>query len=135
MTTAQIPLSARPLGEVMTPGIITCGRSTPLRRVAELMVSRRVHSIVVFDGGDGVVPWGVISDLDLVDALDTGSTAGSIAASPVVTVTMDDTLSHAAQLMREHSTSHLIVVTDEVAPLPIGVLSTLDVARAFAGLD
>jgi CBS domain-containing protein len=35
-------------------------------------------------------------------------------------------------LMREHSTTHLIVVADESSPLPIGVLSTLDIARAFA---
>ena len=34
--------------------------------------------------------------------------------------------------MREHSTSHLIVVADESSPLPIGVLSTLDIARVFA---
>ncbi len=34
--------------------------------------------------------------------------------------------------MREHSTSHLIVVADESSPLPIGILSTLDIARVFA---
>jgi CBS domain-containing protein len=135
MTATKIQLIARPVGEAMTPGIITCGPSTPLRTVATMMATQRVHSIVVFDGGDSVAPWGVVSDLDLIDAIDTDGTAGSVAASPVVTVTVDDTLAHAAQLMREHATSHLIVVTDEAAPLPIGVLSTLDVARAFAEVD
>ncbi|HLK46273.1 MAG TPA: CBS domain-containing protein [Acidimicrobiales bacterium] len=135
MTTTQTPLMTRPVGEAMTPGILTCGRTAPLRAVAALMTKHRVHAIVVFAGGDEVAPWGVISDLDLVDAIDTAGSAGSVAASPVVTVTVDDTLAHAAQLMREHATSHLIVVTDEVSPLPIGVLSTLDVARAFAELD
>jgi CBS domain-containing protein len=117
----------------MTPGILTCTRSAPLRAVATMMAAHRVHAIVVFDGGDNVAPWGVVSDLDLVDAIDTDGTAGSVAASPVVTVTVDDTLAHAAQLMREHATSHLIVVTDESSPLPIGVLSTLDIARVYAG--
>ncbi len=135
MTTTKTQFVARPVGESMTPGIITCSPSTPLRTVAMMMVTHRVHSIVVFDGGDSVAPWGVVSDLDLIDAVDTDGTAGSVAASPVVTVTVDDTLSHAAQLMREHATSHLVVVTDEAAPLPIGVLSTLDVARAFAEGD
>lgn len=135
MTTTKTPLRARPVGEAMTPGILTCSRATPLRTVAAMMATHRVHSIVVFDRGDRVAPWGVVSDLDLVDAVDTAGTAGSVAASPVVTVTVDDTLSHAAQLMRENATSHLIVVTDEVSPLPIGILSTLDVARAFAELD
>ena len=135
MTITQIRLASRPVGEAMTPGIITCGRSTSLRTVATMMTTYRVHAIVVLDPGDNILPWGVVSDLDLVDAVDTDGTAGSVAGSPVVTVTVDDTLSHAAQLMREHATTHLIVVTDEVAPLPIGVLSTLDVARAFAETD
>ena len=135
MTTTQPQLMTLPVGEAMTPGIITCSRSTPLRTVATMMAKHRVHSIVVFDRGDNIAPWGVVSDLDLVDAIDTDGTAGSVAGSPVVTVTVDDTLSHAAQLMREHATTHLIVVTDEASPLPIGVLSTLDVARVFSELD
>jgi CBS domain-containing protein len=77
----------------------------------------------------------VVSDLDLVGALGSDAHAGSIAASPVVTVTVHDTLDHAAQLMREHSTAHLIVIADELSPLPIGVLSTLDIARALADDD
>lgn len=135
MTTTQTRLMTRPVGESMTPGILTCGRSTPLQKVAAMMVTHRVHSIVVFDGGSSVTPWGVISDLDLVDAIETEGTAGSVAASPVLTVAVDDTLAHAAQLMREHATSHLIVVAEQTSPLPIGVLSTLDVARAFAEFD
>jgi CBS domain-containing protein len=79
-----------------------------------------------------MLPWGVISDLDLVAAIDSGANAGAIAASPVVTVTPDDTVRHAAQLMREHSTAHLIVVADAGSPLPIGVISSLDIARAIA---
>jgi CBS domain-containing protein len=34
--------------------------------------------------------------------------------------------------MREHSTAHLIVVADAASPIPIGVLSSLDVVRAVA---
>lgn len=120
------------VGEAMTPGILTCTRSTTLTAVARMMATHRVHAIVVFDQGDELLPWGVVSDLDLVGGMDTGATAGSIAASPVVTVTVDDTLAHAASLMREHATTHLVVVTDEGSPLPIGVLSTLDIARVFA---
>jgi CBS domain-containing protein len=106
--------------ESMTPGILTCSPTTPLRTVAEMMATHRVHAIVVFGRHESMLPWGVISDLDLV------------AASPVVTVTPDDTVRHAAQLMREHSTAHLIVVADAGSPLPIGVISSLDIARAIA---
>lgn len=120
------------VGDAMTPGILTCLPSTPLRTVARMMATHRVHAIVVFGNEDVLLPWGVISDLDLVGAIGSDAPARTVAASPVVTVTVHDTLTHAAQLMREHSTSHLLVIADESSQLPIGVLSTLDIARAFA---
>jgi CBS domain-containing protein len=43
----------------------------------------------------------------------------------------DESLRGAAQLMREHSTTHLIVV--DTREHPIGVVSTLDVAAFLAG--
>jgi CBS domain-containing protein len=56
------------------------------------------------------------------------ATAGELAASDVVAVDPADTLEHAAQLMAEHDTAHLIVVSP-VTGRPVGILSTLDVAR------
>jgi len=61
------------------------------------------------------------------------ATAGELAASDVVVVDPADTLEHAAQLMAEHSTAHLVVVSPD-SGRPIGILSTLDVAR-WAGAD
>ena len=58
--------------------------------------------------------------------------ARTIAATPVLTVTAGEELVHAAQLMVEHEVSHLIVVEPRSA-LPVGMLSTLDIARALAG--
>jgi CBS domain-containing protein len=45
----------------------------------------------------------------------------------VVTVSPQETLDRAAQLMLEHSTDHLVVV-DPLELRPVGVLSTLDIA-------
>jgi CBS domain-containing protein len=132
MTISSAELKTGTVGEAMTPGILTCLPVTPLRAVAQMMTTHRVHAIVVFGHEDSLLPWGVLSDLDLVGAIESRATAGAVAASPIVTVTPGDSLLHAAQLMREHSTTHVIVVADESSPLPIGVLSTLDVARAFA---
>lgn len=58
-------------------------------------------------------------------------TAGEAAGSPIVTASPDDPLDRAAQLMREYSTSHLVVV-DPVTDRPTGIISTLDVAAAVA---
>jgi CBS domain-containing protein len=132
MIASPTRLETGTVGETMTPGILTCLPVTPLRVVAQMMATHRVHAIVVFGHEDLLLPWGVVSDLDLVGAIESRAPAGAIAASPVVTVTPSDSLLQAASLMREHSTSHLIVVADEASPLPIGVLSTLDIARVFA---
>ncbi|HST17756.1 MAG TPA: CBS domain-containing protein [Gaiellaceae bacterium] len=132
MTVNSATLTTGTVAEAMTPGILTCLPVTPLRVVAQMMATHRVHAIVVFGNEDLLLPWGVLSDLDLVGAIESHAPAGAVAASPVVTVTPGDSLLQAASLMREHSTSHLIVVADESSPLPIGVLSTLDIARVLA---
>ena len=136
MTVTYPELGTGTVGEAMNPGVLTCLPITPLRTVARMMGRHRVHAIVVFGTDDRLHPWGVISDLDLVGAIGTHANAGTVAASPVVTVTPDSTLVNAAKLLAEHETSHLLVISE--TGLPIGVLSTLDIARAFAaepGLD
>ena len=127
--------------DVMHPGMISCPGDAPLRTVARMMASYRVHAIIVhaeedeeLAGGDS---WGVVSDTDLVRAALNGgfdeTTARQIAATPAVTVTTVDPLTRAMQLMTEHEVTHVIVV-ERHSGRPIGVLSTLDCARALAGL-
>ena len=126
------------VSDVMTDSLITCAPETPLRGVARLMAAHRVHSVFVFDYGDedDASPelWGIVSDLDLVAAawadVD-AQTAGESAVTPLVYVRKDDDLRHAAQLMAESGVSHLAVV-DPKTRRPVGVLSTLDIARAVA---
>lgn len=121
------------VADAMHRGVFTCERETALSDVAETMAREFVHCIVVQSGsGDAGPPWGIVSDLDLVAAATVRDldrqTAGGSAATPVVTVTPDETLERAAQLMTEHGTSHLIVVDHE---RPLGVLSTLDLATTL----
>ena len=121
---------------VMRRGVLTCPPETGIRAVAEMMAANHVHALVVTgfgDGGPGRDGWAVISDLDLMNAMrgeaEDEPTAGDVAKRPVV-VTASDSASHAAQLMCEHGTSHLIVVDEEARPA--GVVSTLDLAAALA---
>jgi CBS domain-containing protein len=118
--------------------IVTCTSSTPLAEVAERMTTMRIHSVVVlqeFGRGPSLeLGWGIVSDLDLVAAAAAGQgarTAGEIAASPPVTIDRDEPLARAAQLMAEHNTSHLMVVATG-RERPVGVISTLDIARCLA---
>jgi CBS domain-containing protein len=77
---------------------------------------------------------GLISDLDLIAAATIrelgAQAAGGSAGSPALTVSLADTLEHAARLMTKHGTAHLVVVDPEDG-LPAGVLSTLDIVNAL----
>jgi CBS domain-containing protein len=133
MRAANITFEKQCVSDVMTPGVITCVPSMSLRAVARMMANNRVHAVVVIGRDDERHPWGVISDLDLVTAIGTDGTAGTVAGSPLVTIAPDAGMEDAARLLAEHQTAHLLVTAD--GGLPIGVISTLDVARAFSGAD
>lgn len=124
------------VGDVMHEGVVTCDLDEPLTSVARTMLQRRIHCVVVWhetpSASDPQV-WGVVSDLDLVKVAaieDTGArTAGDSAATPALMVTSEETVRRAAQLMAEHEVAHLVVVDSETNN-PVGVISTLDVAKA-----
>jgi CBS domain-containing protein len=128
-------LDNTPVRYSMTEGVVTL---SPLATVAEMagtMVSEGIHAVVVArplgPGEDPRGSWGVVSDLDLVSAgRSPGTTAAELAASPTLSVSPDDSLARAADLMREHRTSHVLVVGYDGVPL--GVVSTLDIARVLA---
>jgi CBS domain-containing protein len=118
--------------DCMHHGFLSCACDTPLGEVAALMAKHRVHAVGV-NAPDGRGPVGFVSDLDIAAAAAGGEqpTALQSAASQSVTVSADDSLHRAAQLMSEHGVSHLIVV-DAASGHPAGVLSTLDIASAYA---
>ena len=123
------------VSDAMRSGVISCPPETPLKTVARMMADNHVHSIVVIPPGSdgGGKPWGIVSDLDLVQAGGEADdrTAGETCTTEVVSVGPEDSLERAARLMAEHRTSHLIVV-DPRSDHPLGVLSTLDVAGIVA---
>jgi CBS domain-containing protein len=124
------------VADVMRQGIYSCQPSATLREVARTMADRRIHCVVV-NGWSDREPWAVVSDLDLVRAAGgdlNDISAGEVAATEVVTVAASDTLEEAAQLMAEHEVTHLVVLLPDTGR-PIGVISTLDLARAFATTD
>jgi CBS domain-containing protein len=118
--------------DAMHPGILSCLAGTPLRGVAEIMATHRVHAVAI-NRGEGTRPIGVVSDLDVVTAISDGRelSAAQVAATEPLIVSADERLNRAAQLMAEHGVSHL-VVADAADGHPIGVLSTLDLAAVYA---
>jgi CBS domain-containing protein len=129
------------VADAMSRGVISCPPETPLRVVARLMATYGVHAIFVFEHADedDEVPqlWAVVSDLDLVAAtqLDLDVlTAGATAVTPLVAVATDRSIAEAGSLMAQYGTAHL-AATDPDSRRPVGVISTLDIARALAAED
>jgi CBS domain-containing protein len=136
MDTTLEQQTSRQVADVMHHGVVSCPVWTPLRGVAELMASHRIHCVVVLDYGEQEDEdrdlFGIVSDRDIADAFAARALdgdAGSIAASPLLTVFADDDLGRAAQILAEHGTSHLVVL-DRTTSRPVGVLSTLDLVAA-----
>ncbi|MDX6480959.1 MAG: hypothetical protein QOG85_1469 [Gaiellaceae bacterium] len=126
------------VADVMSRGLISVPPETPLRTVARMMSTFKVHAIFVFEhtGEDDEAPrlWAVVSDLDLVAAACADidrQTARATAVTPLVTVSADRPMAEAANLMAQHGIAHL-AVTDPATRRPIGVISTLDIAQAIA---
>ncbi len=111
----------------LTP--VECPADADVRAIARAMADHAVHCVLVRNIGHDA--WGIVSDLDLMAAMRpelADTTADELAATDTLVVEPDDTLEHAAQLMAEHQASHAVVV-DPGAGAPVGILSTLDVAR------
>jgi CBS domain-containing protein len=123
------------VADAMHEGVITCSPSAELDEVAAAMAEHGIHCVVAIDagpaGGDDDRLWGIVSDIDLMRGL--GSPvrldAGNLAALDVIMVAPEDRLDRVAQTMAEHEVAHLVVARDG---RPIGVLSTLDIARVVA---
>ena len=140
-TSSSFPALGRlRVSEAMHLGLISCTFESSLRTAARLMATHRVHAMLVTVHGvdklpdDG--PWGIATDTDLLRAAETADldteSVRAIATTPPHTVAADEQLAAAAQLMAKQNVSH-VVVLEPRASRPIGVLSTLDVARALAG--
>ena len=128
-----VPADEATVGEVMHPGVIFCPPESPVRHAARLMATYNVHAVVVLGDDEEGGLWGIVSDSDLVSVIARREldehTAGGMSRTPLVTVCRSDSVAHAAELMREHGVTHLLVV---VRHRPVGVVSTLDLARAAA---
>ncbi len=125
------------VGDVMHPGILSVDPDASLPDVARIMATHHVHCVAVM-GVSHEEPeclvWGIITDLDLVRAgMNEGqpATARTLANHQLIMVDSNTPLREAGQLMLEHRTAHL-VVRDTSRMLPVGVLSTLDIAGVLA---
>ena len=122
----------------MQLGFFECAPDTGIAAVAAMLATHRIHCLVVpdVDGGGDRRSWATVSDREVLRALLDGParrTAGEIARRDVLGVRPDDSLLHAAGLMMQRDVAHLVVLSPGTER-PVGIVSSLDLARAAGEL-
>jgi predicted transcriptional regulator len=129
------PIAHLTVGDAMRRGLVVRRAGADLLTIARTMAEESIHCVFIPDilrrsrSGERR-SWGVVSDLGLMRGLRDGARiASDIAATELVTVDPTDTLETALRLMTDSGSAHLVVVSPEKGR-PIGMVSTLDIARA-----
>jgi CBS domain-containing protein len=121
--------------DVMSAPPCSCGPEASLASVAHTMAARHIHALIVEGLGENAPrPWGIVSAVDVARAAAHPAwrpSAADAAATEFFTIAPDAQLSEAARLMVEHQVGHL-VVAESPETRPVGVISTLDIARAYS---
>jgi CBS domain-containing protein len=115
--------------DLMTENPSSCERGTSVAEAAKVMAREDVGPVPVVEGGRLV---GLVTDRDVVvrvlaEGRDPGSTTvGEIASSDLVTLSPDDDLDQALQLLARHQVRRLPVVEGERL---VGIVAQADIAR------
>lgn len=114
--------------DLMTPDPATVPERTTVFEVAKIMRERDIGDVIVMTNGD---VYGIVTDRDIVirtvaDARHPAATrVGDICTKDVVSVSPDDAIEDAIDLMREKAIRRLVVLEDGKV---VGVLSLGDLA-------
>lgn len=121
-------MAAKTIGEVMTKEVVTLPPTASLAEAAKQMKSHDIGAVIVLD--DRRVT-GIVTDRDIVvravaEGKDpSGTDLADVLSSDVATVSPDDDIEKAVELMREKALRRLPVVEDGK---PVGILSLGDLA-------
>ena len=114
--------------------IVYCSPSTTVKKVAEIMTTKKIGAIVIVEND---LPVGIITDKDLRNKIVTGEfsiTVGAhkIMSSPVITYPKTLTITQAQMAMMKSNISHLCLTKDGTVNTKIvGILSKHDVMVAM----
>ncbi len=127
--------------ELMSGGLITVRRETPVLEARDLMIKERIRHLLVTDTGGALV--GIITDRDIrlnlpsqasslsvweINYLLTTLTVGEVMTQSVITVGPDRPGRDAARLMLDHKIGALPVLDGGRL---VGILTETDIVRAF----
>ncbi len=126
----NMPVDVRHVRELMSSPPETVGPETRIRDAAKVMQDKAIGDVLVVDGPGEIL--GIVTDRDLAirslaEGRDPVKTQIGEVMSPIsATVSPEDTVSKALDLMRRHDIRRLPVVE---AGKPVGIVTLGDVSR------
>ena len=123
--------------DVMTRGILTVHEKATVREAIKVMADCSISGLAVTSSSDAIV--GILSQTDIIRVLDEDLDrvkVEDIMTSPAVTISQQESLGRACQIMKERHIHRLVVQMENVGlsangegptSLPCGILSISDV--------
>ena len=121
------------INNIMRKHLETIEAIASVQQAARKMKDRNVSSLVVVD--EKGKPQGLVSERDLVTKVCTTDVPvhriknKEIMSSPLITISSRSSPSKAADMMLQHNVRHLLVIDNDNADKPIGVITPLDFTR------
>jgi len=127
--------------ELMTGGLITVRRETPVLEARDLMAREKIRHLLVTDPGGPLA--GIVTDRDIrlnlpsqatslsvweINHLLTKLTVGQVMTRTVITIGTDRPARDGAQLMLDHKIGALPVLDNGHL---VGIITETDIVRAF----
>lgn len=119
------------VGDVMTRGVVTAGKNTPISEIARLMKSHRIGSVIIEDNGKAI---GIVTDSDLVrrviaeDKDPKTTTAAEVMSSPLISASYDTELTKAAEIMAKNRIKRLPITKDDRV---LGIVTVTDLTYNY----
>lgn len=123
----------------MTKNVVTMSVKGKIRDAARIMIERGISSLPIVEND---VPIGIVTKTDMLELIarkdmkdipNPDDQITKIMTTPIITIKQNDPLKKAIDTMSERKFEHLVVTGDngKIA----GILSTLDIARAYGNDD
>lgn len=117
--------------DIMTRALITVNPDTTAMQVAKMMEQGRIGAVIVKDGDDLV---GIVTDRDYAtkiaaNNLSLNTAVGKIMSSPLITITQNEPISAAADMMASKKIRKLAVSDNGTI---IGIITSTDLVNQLA---
>jgi CBS domain-containing protein len=118
--------------DIMSKGLITCTKETPIKNIAQLMIDCGCGSIPVVDSKQTMIPIGIVTDRDIVcRAVAKGetplqATAHDVMSSPIFTIALHSEITECCKLMADNQIRRLLVIDDQGRCC--GIIAQADIA-------